>query len=164
MLKRRRTARSRREQAHASPVALAIAREKMRRHMVTFGIEIFLTDDGAPAAELLAHLGWVLAIGAEIAALVAPGTADAKRLHAALRTVIQLSTQGGRWQAALAGVLQLAADQANGLMVAHPMQGVDLIDAADYIASRIRAGTATLADVAGHEIYAAAAAPEVQHA
>jgi hypothetical protein len=155
MLRKRRNNQS---LAHANPVAAAIARQKMNSHMVTFNVGIFMKDDGEPAADLLADLGWLLAIGAELSAQLTPGTTDARRIHAALRTVIQLSVEGGNWQSSQAGVLKLAADSAKKLIVDNPTKGLSLIDEADYIASRILAGTATLADVAGPEIYAAAAA------
>lgn len=158
MLKRRPST-SHRRMVRGNPVAIAIAKARMRSQMVTFGIEMFMTDDGAPALELLAHLGWMFALGAEIAAQVMPGTTKAKRLHAALRTVLQMSATGGRWQASQAGVLQIASEEALALMQEHPDTGAALMDDADHIAGRIRAGTASLSDVAGPEIYAAAAAP-----
>jgi hypothetical protein len=144
----------------SNPVAIAIAKARMRRQMVTFGIEMFMTDDGEPALDLLAHLGWMLALGAEIAAQVMPGTTKAKRLHAALRTVLQMCADGGCWQASQAGVLQAATNEALALMQQHPDTGASLMGDADHIAARIRAGVANLSDVAGSEIYAAAAATE----
>lgn len=120
--------------------------------MTTVGIAVYMTADGEPARDLLAHLGWVIGIGAEIAALVAPGNAQAKRLHAALRTVIQLGIDDA-WQAAQAGVLSDAANEAKDLLVRHANLGLDLVPSGDYIASRIRDGLAQLTDVAGAEIY-----------
>lgn len=101
MLKRR-NAPSHQTLAFSNPVADAVTRQRMRSHMLTFGISMYLTDDGKPAVGLLAHLGWLLALGAELASLASRLIADA-----------------------------------------------------DFIAGRIRAGTATLADVAGTEIYTA---------
>ena len=141
------------------PVATAVAKAQMASHMTTVGISIFITADGEPARDLLAHLGWIVGIGAEIAAAVAPGLAQAKRLHAALRTIVQLSVEG-EWRAAQAGVLADAATEASELLIAHPHIGVDQNASGDCIASRIRDGAARLSDVAGAEIYAGASAAE----
>ncbi|WP_436300794.1 hypothetical protein [Variovorax paradoxus] len=130
----------------------AIAKAQMASHMTTVGISIYLTADGEPARDLLAHLGWVIGIGAEIAALVAPGLAQAKRLQAALRTIVHMSIDGA-WHAAQARVLSDAATEASQLLIAHPHIGVDQISSGDYIAARIRDGVARLSDVAGAEIY-----------
>lgn len=144
--------RNRRELCRSHPVATAVAKAQMASHMTTVSIAIYMTADREPARDLLAHLGWVIGIGAEIAAVVAPGMAQAKRLHAALRTVVQLSTDNA-WQAAQAGVLSDAATEAKDLLIAHAGIGFELIPSGDYIAARIRDGIASLGDVAGAEIY-----------
>lgn len=131
----------------------------MASHMTTVSIAVYMTADGEPARDLLSHLGWVIGIGAEIAAAVAPSLPQAKRLHAALRTVIQLGIDNA-WQAAQAGVLSNAANEASALLIAHPGIGVEQISSGDYIAARIRDGAARLTDVAGAEIYADASVAE----
>ena len=155
---RRRLRRSPAQLAQCGPVGVAVAREQMRRHMLDFSISLFMRDDGAPAGDLLPHLAWVLAIGSEIAAQQSFGSPAAKRMHAALRTVIQMSAAGNRWQAAQARVLHAAAAEAQALVSANPVQPVQRRDDAEWLASRVQAGVATLTDVAGPEIYAAAAA------
>lgn len=152
--------RSRECMAQTGPVGLAVSREQMRRHMIDFAIELYVTDDGAEASQLLGHLAWVLAVGAEIAAHTDHGSSTAKSVHAALRTVVAMSAAGNRWQAAQARVLHQAVTDAQALMTAHPVQPQDLRDSAEWLAARVQAGIATLADVAGPEIYAAAAADE----
>lgn len=147
------------EPCHSHPVATAVANARMASHMTTVSIAVYMTADGEPARDLLSHLGWVIGIGAEIAAAVAPGHPQAKRLHAALRTVVQLSTDNA-WQAAQAGVLADAANEASALLIAHPGIGVEQISSGDYIAARIRDGVARLTDVAGAEIYAGASVAE----
>lgn len=151
----RRRYRSREELAQCGLIGVAVAREQMRSHMIDFSIALFMRDDGAPAGDLLAHLAWVLAIGAEIAAQQEFGSPLAKRLHAAVRTVVQMSATGNRWQAAQAGVLQEAAAEAKDLISANPIQPAARRDDAEWLASRVQAGAVTLADVAGSEIYAA---------
>ena len=79
------------EAARSHPVAIAVAKQAMAEHMTTIGISIYLMADGEPTRDLLSHLGWVIGIGAEIAAIKTPGSAQAKRLHAALRTAIAMS-------------------------------------------------------------------------
>ncbi|MDN4591230.1 hypothetical protein DBA29_22365 [Xenophilus aerolatus] len=140
--------------AHAHPVATAIAKKRMAEHMTTISIAIYMAADGEPERELLAHLGWMLGIGAEIAAqlgMVGP-LVQLKRQHAALRTVLQMSEQGA-WQAAQAPVLCGAATEAKDLLIAHPAIGATLIESADWLASRIRNGDARLSDVSGAELY-----------
>ena len=144
--------RNRRELCRRHPVAAAVAKAQMASHMTTVSIAVYMTAEGEPARDLLAHLGWVIGIGAEIAAVVAPGLTQAKRLHAALRTVIQMSMENA-WRAAQAGVLSDAATEAKDLLIAHAGIGFDLIPSGDYIAARIRDGVASLMDVAGAEIY-----------
>lgn len=140
------------EVCRSHPVATAVAKKLMASQMTTISIAVYMTADGEPARDLLSHLGWVVAIGAEIAAAVEPGRAQAKRLHAALRTVIKLSIDNA-WQAGQAGVLSDAATEASELLIAHPHIGIEQIPSGDYIASRIRDGVAHLTDVAGAEIY-----------
>lgn len=152
-IKRRHAARTRAELARAHPVASAIALQRMRGHLTTVCIAIYLADDGQADLELLSHLGWVIGIGAEIAAQRSPDTAEARRLHAALRTVVAMSVDGGAWQSSQAPALDSACNAALALFTAHPNQGLDLIPSADWLASRIRDGQARLTDVAGAEIY-----------
>lgn len=151
----RRRFRSREELAQCGLIGVAVAREQMRVHMIDFSIALFMRDDGADAGDLLAHLAWVLAIGSEIAASKEFGSPLAKRLHAALRTVIQMSTSGNRWQASQAGVMKDAAADAKTLISSNPIQPAARRDDAEWLASRVLAGVSTLADVAGSEIYAA---------
>lgn len=139
--------------AKANPVAHAVSKLQMAEHMTTIGLEIFLADDGTPQRELLAHLGWMVVIGAEVAAATAPGSTQARALHAALRTIVQMSTDDA-WQNAQAPVLHEAAEASKALLIAHSALALQLIPDADWLAARIRAGTAALSDLAGAEIYA----------
>lgn len=149
---RRRPVRTREELARSGPVATAVALQRMNSHMTTVSIAIYMTQDGEPARDLLAHLGWLLGIGAEIAATVMPGMPEAKRIHAALRTVIQMGVDNA-WQVSQAETVYVAANESKALLVAHASIGLGLIASADWLASRIRDGQARLSDVAGAEIY-----------
>lgn len=150
--KARRTVRSRAELARIGPVATAVALQQMGRHMTVVSISVFMAEDGAPARDLLSHLCWMLAIGAEISAQLTPGTAQAKRLHAALRSVVQMGIDDA-WQSSQAPAIDTAANEAKALLIAHPTAGLALIPSADWLSSRIRDGVARLSDVAGAEIY-----------
>lgn len=152
-VKRRHVARSRAELARGNPVATAVALQRMRSHMTTVSIAIYMAEDGLADSGLLSHLGWMLGIGAEISAQLTPGMPEAKRLHAALRAVIAMSVDGSVWRASQAPVLDIACNEALALFTAHPVQGLDLIASADWLAERIRTGQARLSDVAGAEIY-----------
>lgn len=152
--------------AFAHPVGHAVAKQQMAQHMTTIGLEIYLADDGTPQRELLAHLGWMLGIGVEVAAATAPGSPEARALHAALRTIVQLSADDA-WQNAQAPVLHDAAEASKALLIAHSALAFQFMSGADWIAARIRAGTASLADVAGAELYAKPTTnptPEAAHA
>lgn len=145
---------------HASPVGRAIARAEtarrlaeLHRHIVSFNVSIYLADDGAPAAELLANLAWILAIGTQVSLQNATDQSDTRRIHAALRTVVQMSVDGGRWQAGQARVLHEAAELAKVVVLAHNDQALAAIENAAWLAGRIQRGQARLTDVAGSEIY-----------
>lgn len=137
-----------------SPVARAIVLRRMRAAIRDLGVAIYLLPDGERDPDMLAAIAWGIGVGAEIAANVMPGSSTAKRLHAALRTVVALSESGGHWQSSQAGPLLDAMEQAQQLLVAHPHVGQSVMGCADHLAERIRHGTARLSDVAGAELYA----------
>lgn len=149
--------------AQAHPVARAVAREQMRLQMLDFSIEIYMHDDGAPAAVLLSDLGWILAVGAEVAANTEFASPLARRLHGALCTVLRLCEAGNRWRTEFAPALHLAAIEAQALIARHALTSAELCDTATGLAASIKAGTARPDWVAGPELYAAAvAAPPAQ--
>lgn len=78
----------------------------------------------------------------------------ARRLHGALRTVLQMAEAGAIWQAAHAGLMADAANAAKDLAINHADLAMRLTPDADWIAARIRAGVARVSDVAGAEVYA----------
>lgn len=146
----------RRPHPHNNPVATAMAVHRMRTHLRTIGISMFMTADGEPAAGLVSHLAWILGIGSEIAANTSPGSDAARRQHTMLRNLVQIAVDGCNWRAALTEQLWAAAQEANALMVQHPAIGQAMIPGADYLAERIKAGEVCMSDVAGVEVYAPA--------
>lgn len=150
---RRREPRSRQQLAGAHPIARSIAMRKLESHTRAVQIAIYTLVDGEPARKVLAHLAWLIGIGSEVAANLTPGTPEAKRLHGALRTVVQMSTQGGAWQASQAPALDQAVAASHALLLAHPEAVVQIAPGADYLCTLVENGTATLANVAGAELY-----------
>lgn len=136
--------------------AVAIAR--MRKHLTTVRIGIYLADAGPVDRDLLSSLGWVIGMGAEIAATVAPGEPAARRLHAALRTLVQMSVDDD-WNPGQAAVMEAAAQEAHELLIQHAAVGLPLVPSADWLGASIRDGTLRLSHIAGAEIYSPAAQP-----
>ncbi|PZP30468.1 MAG: hypothetical protein DI603_15200 [Roseateles depolymerans] len=144
-----------------NPVATAMAVSRMRSHMRTVGIALFLTDDGAEARGLVSHLAWIIGMGAEISANRLPGSDVAKRQHIVLRNLVHIATEGCAWRASLAEAIWAAALEANGLLMKYPTTGLAVQAGADQLADSIKAGSVRMADVAGAEIYGAAAPAEL---
>ncbi len=143
----------RRHQAGAHPIAKAIAIQQMASNLRTVKLALYTLVDGEPARKVLAHLAWLVGIGSEVAANLTPGTPEAKRLHAALRTVVHMSEQGGLWQANQAPTLELALQASQALILAHPNAALQVAPGAQFLCSLVERGKATLANVAGAELY-----------
>lgn len=139
----------RRADPSSHPVATAVAANRMRNHLRTVGIELFMTGDGERATGLLSHLGWIVGLGAEIAAQTSPGSEIAERQLTVLRNLVQMATEGSSWRAALAEPIWAAALEANELLVKHPAKGLAIAPSADYLAERIKTGQARMSDIAG---------------
>ncbi|ABM37585.1 hypothetical protein [Polaromonas naphthalenivorans] len=146
--------------AHASPVGRAvIAREEidsvteLMTYMTSVSTRIYFTLDGERDPKLLANLALVLGVGAEVALALVPHHPEAKRLHAALRTVLQFSVDGGRWQSSQAKILHEAAQLATEVFLERSTLGTLFFPGAFELAEKVRNGTARMSDVAGAEVY-----------
>lgn len=139
-----------------SPVAKAVAKKAMGAHLADIAIKAHLTPDGTVDRELLAQFAFVLGLGAQVSLNVG-GDARTKRLHAALRDVLAMSVAGGRWQAEKTARLYELAQEATDLSIDHVEIGMEAHPSASLLAARIQSGVATMADVAGAEIYREAA-------
>ncbi|MEC5213285.1 hypothetical protein RCH06_001831 [Polaromonas sp. CG_9.5] len=146
--------------AHASPVGRAVmAKEEvdsvteLMTLMTADSVRIYLTEDGERDTKLLANLTLVLGVGAEVALAFAPHNPESRRLHAALRTVVQCSVNGGRWNSSQAKILHEAAQLATEVFLAQPVFGASIFPGAFELAEKVRNGTARMSDVAGAEIY-----------
>ena len=146
--------------AHASPVGRAvIAKEEvdcvteLMTCMTNVSTRIYFTLDGERDTKLLANLALVLGVGTEVALALVPHHPETKRLHAALRTVLQFSVDGGRWQSSQAKVLHEAAQLATEVFLKRPVFGTRAFPGAFELAEKVRNGAARMSDVAGAEIY-----------
>lgn len=137
----------------SNPIAVAMAKHKMRSHLRTISIEIFLLQEGEFAKGLIAHIAWVIGLGAEIAAQTNPGSAQAKRLHSMLRNVVQLAIDGCTWRVELAEPIHQASQAAGDLLMKHADLAMACVPDADYIASRIDNAEIQMSDIAGAEVY-----------
>lgn len=146
--------------AHASPVGRAVIAKKeldsvteLMTYMTSVNTRIYFTQDGEHDTKLLANLALVLGVGAEVALAFALHHPESKRLHAALRTVVQFSVDGGRWRSTQAKILHEAAKLATEVFLAQPVFGTRAFPGAFELAEKVRNGTARMSDVAGPEIY-----------
>ena len=143
-----------------SPVGRAVQKKEqidsvaeLMTTMTSVGCRIYMTQDGESDRLLLSHLTSVLGVGAEVAMAVAKHHPETKQLHAAFRTVIQFSVDGGRWQSSQAKILHAAAKLATDVFLAHPALGARMFPGAFELAEKVKNGTARMSDVAGPEIY-----------
>ena len=121
--------------------------------MTCVNVRIYLTADGERDTKLLSHLALVLGVGAEVAMALMPRHPETKRLHAALRTVMQFSVDDGRWQSSQAKILHEAAKLATEIFLERPILSTHVFPGAFELAEKVRNGTARMSDVAGAEIY-----------
>ncbi|WP_029524839.1 hypothetical protein [Polaromonas glacialis] len=146
--------------AHANPVGRAvIAKEEvdsvtaLMTSVTGISTRVYFTQDGDCDRLLLSHLTLVLGVGAEVALALAKHHPESKRLHAALRTVVQMSVDGGRWNSTQAKILHEAAQLATEVFLTQPAHGARTFPGVFELAMKVRHGTARMADVAGAEIY-----------
>jgi hypothetical protein len=125
----------------------------MRGQLTRIAVNVYLTEEAELAPVLLCELAFLLGIGAEIGINRAPQAAETRRMHAALRTVLQMSVNGRRWQASQAKVLHEASVLAVAAFEACPALGISMMPGACELAEDVRRGTARMDSVAGPEIY-----------
>ena len=120
-------------------VAAAMARSSIRRRIHGLSVELFLMGDGERAAGLLSRLAWVVGMGMEISLRERTAAPLAEELSAALRIVLRLSIDGGRWRADQADRLWVAIHQVCALMLRHPAAAVAAQKEAASLAECVRA-------------------------
>lgn len=155
-------ARGRRLQAERKAALQAAAEkhahEELRSALIEVQLHLYGLPDGdrsPQALHLLSHLAWLIGMGAELAHALNPGGPEARRLHGALRQVLDLCLMGRgyTWRSEFAPVLERAAMDSHALLLARPELAVQMIPGANYLSNRVRSRSLTADDVAGAEIY-----------
>ncbi len=137
-----------------NPIARAVAKRRMGSLLADIAIKAHLTADGQVDRDLIANLAFIIGLGAEVSVRLDNDLDRTKRLHAALRTLLAMSVDGGRWQAAQTSRLYGLAKEGQALAIDHVILGMQAHPAASALSARIAEGVATMADVAGAEVYA----------
>ena len=137
-----------------NPIARAVAKRRMGSLLADIAIKAHLTADDQVDRDLIANLAFVIGLGAEVSVRLDNDLDRTKRLHAALRTLLAMSVDGGRWQAAQTSRLYGLAKEGQALAIDHVNLGMQAHPAASALSARIAEGVATMADVAWAEVYA----------
>ena len=140
-----------------NPVLRAVVTEGMRKTLADIAIKAHLTPDGEVDRFLIAEFAFVIGLGAEVA-IAMQDEQRARRLHSALRTLLGMSVNGGRWQAAQSARMYELACEANKLAIDNVDLALPRYVGARNLSDAIAAGNARMEDVAGVEIYAEALA------
>lgn len=135
------------------PIATAIATQKLQKQFRGIRTRIYALQDGDNAVSLLTELAWLVGVGSEIAHALAPGSPQARRLHGALRQIVQMSAAGGAWQAAMAAPMYDAAMDSQDLLFKHPAIAMAMAPGASGLSTLIEHRRASLDDIAGAELY-----------
>ena len=138
-----------------NPVLRAVVTEGMRKTLADIAIKAHLTPDGEVDRVLIAEFAFVIGLGAEVA-IAMQDEQRARRLHSALRTLLGMSVNGGRWQAAQSARMYELACEANKLAIDNVDLALPRYVGARNLSDAIAAGKARMEDVAGVEIYAEA--------
>ena len=136
-----------------NPVLRAVVTEGMRKTLADIAIKAHLTPDGEVDRFLIAEFAFVIGLGAEVA-IAMQDEQRARRLHSALRTLLGMSVNGGRWQAAQSARMYELACEANKLAIDNVDLALPRYAGARNLSDAIAAGKARMEDVAGVEIYA----------
>ena len=139
-----------------NPVLRAVVTEGMRKTLADIAIKAHLTPDGEVDRFLIAEFAFVIGLGSEVA-IAMQDEQRARRLHSALRTLLGMSVNGGRWQAAQSARMYELACEANKLAIDNVDLALPRYVGARNLSDAIAAGNARMEDVAGVEIYAEAA-------
>lgn len=158
-------ARARAQAAAAAERAKGQAINDMRSALTEVQLSMYGLPDGDctdKAVHLLSHLAWLIGMGAELAFRLQPAGPEARRLHGALRQVVDLCLQGRgyTWRTEHATPLERAAADSHALLLAHAEIAMQMLPGANYLSDRVRSRTLRREDVAGAEIYRTPAATE----
>ncbi len=138
-----------------NPVLRAVVTEGMRKTLADIAIKAHLTPDGGIDRVMIAEFAFVIGLGAEVA-IAMQDEQRARRLHSALRTLLGMSVNGGRWQAAQSARMYELACEANKLAIDNVDLALPRYVGARNLSDAIASGKARMDAVAGVEIYAEA--------
>ena len=136
-----------------NPIRAAYAIKAQDDNILNMRVMCALNVEGDVYFEQLASMAYVLALGAEIAVHLDKQSTQARSLHGALRTVLQMVQEGGRWREPFALPISDALLQAQQLCKQHPAMGLQFNPGAIELSDAIRTGRADLSAIAGAEIY-----------
>ena len=139
-----------------NPVLRAVVTEGMRKTLADIAIKAHLTPDGGIDPILIAEFALVIGLGAEVSFAMRDDEERTRRLHFALRTLLGMSVNGGRWQAAQSARMYELACEANKLAIDNVDLALSRYEGARDFSNAIAAGKARMDAVAGVEIYAEA--------
>jgi hypothetical protein len=138
-----------------NPVARAMHRAQALSLLKELQIELYLQEDGSDGSVLLGNASWVIACGAELA--LRSGDNRLRRLHGALRTIMQLCLDGYVWRTSFVPMIDQAVTDSHDLIVRNERLLIDAMPGANYVAARVRSRSVDGTEVAGAEIYREAA-------
>lgn len=145
--------------ALANPLAKSIAVRQIEQHLRDIQMLAYMLADGEEAAKQLAHMAWIIGLGAEVSfSLASP---RARVLHGALRTVHGMALAGYRWRTMHAPAVDQALAESSALITTHADTAWTMLAGAEWIAHRISTRTTAPEDVAGAEIYATTLPAEI---
>ncbi len=139
-----------------NPILRAVVIEGMRKTLRDIALKGHLTPDGGIDPILIAEYAFVIGLGAEVSIAMGDDEARTRRLHSALRTLVGMSVNGGRWQAAQSARMYELACEANKLAIDNVDLAIPRYPGATHLSDAIAAGKARMSDVAGAEIYESA--------
>lgn len=145
------------KRSRVNPVARAVAKKTMGDQLRDLAIKAHMTQDGEIDQDLLGQFAFVIGVGAQVSLTLGGDIPRTKRMHAALRSLVAASVDGGKWPGAQSAHLYDVAKEACKLAIDRVDLGLDAYSDACFISDRIRSGTATMNDVRGAEIYKEAA-------
>lgn len=131
------------ERALTSPVARAIARRELQAlqaHMAVVADKCLQVPHGSEQPDLLAGLAFMIAIGAEVAAVVPVLGDNRAGLHQALQEVVRMACDGCRWSAPWAAQLHLAMEVSAEVMLDDTVLAMRVVPGARRMADDIMAG------------------------
>lgn len=144
----------RQRHAMANPLAKSIAVRQIQQHLRDIQTLAYMLADGEESAKVLAHMAWIIGLGAEVA--FATRHPRARVLHGTLRTVHAMALSGNRWKALHAPAVDSALGESSTLITDHADIAWKMLAGAEWIAHRISTRTTTPDDIAGAELYASA--------